>query len=331
MALGESNGGSQLTQRVAVIGAGVMGVNHVRLAQVVPRLELVAVVDSDAERRAAATAGDAAIATFDDVEALIAADICDAVIVAVPTPFHHAVASRCLRAGLHVLIEKPIASTPAEAEDLIALAADAGVTLMVGHVERFNPVVIELAKLVDEPLHIEADRVGPFSDRVKDSVVLDLMIHDLDIVRMLAASEVRDITGVARTVRSDEIDLASVHVLFGNGTTATITASRLGQQKVRQIRVTQLESHITADLIRQDIAVHRVAHVEYVAEGGTRYRQTGMVEVPFIETRGEPLALELAEFVDAIESGRPALIDGTTGLAALELVDRVHAAVAGRR
>lgn len=318
-----------MTQRVAVIGAGVMGANHVRLAKVVPSIELVAVVDADAERARAAAGSDTAVSTYTSVDELVAAGGVDAVVVAVPTPFHHDTVMSCLAAGFHVLVEKPIAATLDEADEMIAAADAAGVTLMVGHVERFNPVVLELAKLVDEPIHIEADRVGPFSDRVKDSVVLDLMIHDLDIVRMLAGSEVLDITGVARSVRSDELDLATVHVLFENGTTATITASRLGQQKVRQIRVTQLESHITADLIRQDIAVHRVAHVEYVAEGGTRYRQTGMVEVPFIETRGEPLALELAEFVAAIEGGRTALVDGIAGRSALDLVGRVHASLRG--
>ena len=318
-----------MTQRVAVIGAGVMGANHVRLAKVVPGIELVAVVDGDADRATAATGGDAAIATFGTVEELIEAKVCDAVVVAVPTPLHHAVAGACLDAGLHVLVEKPIAVTLDEADDLIARAEAARVTLMVGHVERFNPVIIELAKLVGEPIHIEADRVGPFSSRVKDSVVLDLMIHDLDIVRMLAGSDVTEISGVARSVRSDEIDLASVHLTFADGTTATLTASRLGQQKVRQVRVTELESHIAADLIRQDISVHRVAHVEYVAEGGTRYRQTGMVEVPFIETRGEPLALELTEFIAAIDEGRAPLVDGRAGRSALDLVERVHAAIAG--
>ncbi|MHB1139118.1 MAG: Gfo/Idh/MocA family oxidoreductase [Microthrixaceae bacterium] len=314
-----------VTQRVAVIGAGVMGANHVRLAKVVPTIELVAVVDSDTER-AAAAAGEG-VAIFATVDELVAAGVCDAVVVAVPTPFHHATVMRCLEAGLHVLVEKPIAATLEEADEMIAAADSAGVTLMVGHVERFNPVIIELAKLVDGPIHIEADRVGPFSSRVKDSVVLDLMIHDLDIVRMLAGSDVTGISGVARSVRSEEIDLASVHLTFENGTTATLTASRLGQQKVRQVRVTELESHIAADLIRQDISVHRVVHVEYVAEGGTRYRQTGMVEVPFIETRGEPLALELTEFVTAIDEGRAPLVDGRAGRSALDLVERVHAAI----
>lgn len=313
-----------MTQRLAVIGAGVMGSNHIRVAKVVPGVELVAIVDGDLVRAEAARGNDASISLFGSTAELLASGVAESVIVAVPTPFHHETVSACIEAGLNVLVEKPIAGTPEEAQDLIEQARTNGVTLMVGHVERFNPVVMELSKYVDQPIHIEADRVGPFSDRVKDSVVLDLMIHDLDIVKMLANSEVTSVSAVARSVRSQEVDLASVHLGFANGTTARLTASRLGQQKVRQIRVTQLESQIVADLIRQDIAINKVMHTEYVAEGGTRYRQTGMVEVPFIENRGEPLALEMAEFVGAIEEGREPAVTGEAGLGALELVGRVH-------
>jgi predicted dehydrogenase len=194
---------------------------------------------------------------------------------------------------------------------------------MVGHVERFNPVVSELFRQLEDPLHIEAQRVGPFSSRVKDSVVLDLMIHDLDIVAAIADSPVKSVSGVGRRVKSEGIDLATVHLAFENGVTATLTSSRLGQQKIRQLAVTQEETYVLADLIRQDISVNRVAHVEFLAEGGTRYRQTGVVEIPFLENRGEPLALEQAEFVRSITDGDAPLVDGAAGRAALELVDAV--------
>lgn len=306
-----------------------MGSNHIRIARSQPVAELVAIVDADTERAEAARGDDVDIRCFTDVDELIASGIAEAVVVAVPTPIHHDVVSKCIAAGLHVLVEKPIAGTLDDADDLIERADNAGVVLMVGHVERFNPVIMELVNYVDEPIHIETDRVGPFSSRVKDSVVLDLMIHDLDIVRMLADSDVVDVTGVGRSTRSPEIDLASVHLLFANGVTATLTASRLGQQKVRQVRVTTAESYVIADLLRQDILINKVQHTEFVAEGGARYRQTGMVEVPFIENRGEPLALELREFVSAIEQGCPPKVDGTAGRAALELVERIHGVIRG--
>lgn len=315
-----------MTVRLAVVGAGVMGANHARIARSLPGAELVAVVDEDLERaKAAIGAGDARpVATLREL--LSVGDV-DAVVIALPTPQHHQATLDALRGGTHVLVEKPIASSAEQAEEMIAEAAAAGRCLMVGHVERFNPVVLELLKLVDDPVHIEAARIGPFTARVKDSVVLDLMIHDLDIVTAIARSEVEAVSGVARAVRTAGMDLASVHLSFANGVTATVTASRVGQQKIRRFDVTQRESFVSIDLIRQDITVSRVAHTEFLDDGGTRYRQTGVVEIPFIETRGEPLYLELLEFVNAIRDDRRPAVDGEQGLAALRLVDRVIAAV----
>lgn len=315
-----------MTVRLAVVGAGVMGANHARIARTLPGAELVAVVDEDLERAKAAVGPSDARAVATLAELVDHGEV-DAVVLAVPTPAHHELALAALRAGVHVLVEKPIASTADQAEELIAVAAEHDRRLMVGHVERFNPVVLEMLKLTEDPIHVEAARIGPFAARVKDSVVLDLMIHDLDIVTALAESEVATVSGVARSVNTPTIDLASVHLAFVNGITATVTASRVGQQKIRRFDVTQRESFVSIDLIRQDISISRVAHTEFLAEGGTRYRQTGVVEIPFIETRGEPLYLELVEFVGAIEQRRRPMVDGEQGLAALRLVDRVLASV----
>lgn len=316
-----------MTLRLAVIGTGVMGANHVRVAKSLPSVDLVAIVDGDLDRAEAARGDDEKVRCLPDLESLLDTTQVDAVVVAVPTALHHKVAARTVDAGLHTFVEKPFTSTLDEADDLIGRAEAADVRLMVGHVERFNPVVTELADHVDRPVHIETERIGPFTSRIKDSVVLDLMIHDLDITAMLAGSPVVEISGVGRSVRSDGLDLASVHLVFANGVTARLTASRLGQQKIRQIRVTNEESYVTADLLRQDISVSRVAHIEYVSDRGTSYRQSGMVEVPFIENRGEPLALEQREFAAAITEARAPLVDGHAGRRALELVERVHAAI----
>ncbi len=311
-----------MTVRLAVVGAGIMGANHARVARSARDVELVAVVDSDVERaRAAAAPAEARV--FGGLDELIAADVADAVVLAVPTPLHHGLTISALEGGLHVLVEKPIAGSLDDATEMIAAAASADRRLMVGHVERFNPVVSELFRQLDQPLHIEAQRVGPFSSRVKDSVVLDLMIHDLDIVSAIAGAPVSSVSGVGRRVKSNEIDLATVHLAFDNGVTATLTASRLGQQKIRQLAITQAETYVLADLVRQDISVNRVAHVEFLAEGGTRYRQTGVVEIPFLENRGEPLALEQEEFARSIAEGDAPLVDGMAGRAALELVGSV--------
>lgn len=316
-----------MTLRIAVIGAGVMGANHVRVAKSLPTVDLVAIVDGDIARAEAARGDDHDIECLPTLDQLFESTQVDAVIVAVPTTLHHEVAARTLDAGLHTLVEKPFTTTLYEADDLINRASANDVRLMVGLVERFNPVVTELVDHIDCPVHIEAERIGPFTSRIKDSVVLDLMIHDLDIVRMLARAEVVEISGIARSTRTDGIDLASVHLTFDNGVTARLTASRLGQQKIRQIRVTNTDSYVTADLLRQDISVSKVAHIEYVSDRGTSYRQSGMVEVPFIENRGEPLALEQREFIAAINESRSPAVDGEAGRAAIELVERVHAAV----
>jgi predicted dehydrogenase len=313
-----------MTVRLAVVGAGVMGANHVRIAKSLPEVDFVGVVDAD-EDRARAAAGDAG--AFRSVAELVESTDTQAVVLAVPTALHAELTHESLDAGLHVLVEKPIAASVDEAREMVAAADRAGRYLMVGHVERFNPVIIECVKYLDDPLHIDIDRVGPFSARVQDNVVADLMIHDLDLVTALANSTVVDVSGVGRRVHTDAIDMASVHLRFETGLTATLTASRIGQQKVRQVGVTQRESFIGIDLLRQDISLHRMAHMEYLAEGGTRYRQTSVVEIPFVETRGEPLALEQREFVTAITEHRPPLVTGAQGARALELVGRVLDAI----
>lgn len=310
--------------RIAVVGAGVMGSNHARVLSSLPDFELIGVIDADIERAAAVVARNEDSQAFASLGAALQAVALDAVVVAVPTPFHHEIVHEALDSGLHVLVEKPIAISIDTGQKMIDHAVESQRVLMVGHVERFNPVANELSKQVDSPVHIETNRIGPFSDRVKDSVVLDLMIHDLDLVAHLAQSEVVNISGVGQSRKSDSWDLASVHLSFANGVTAHLTASRLGQQKIRTVNVTQQEVVLVADLIRQDLALHRLSHVEFVEEGGTRYRQAGIVEIPYLDTRGEPLALELQEFGRAIQENRTPAVDGHAGLRALELVEQIH-------
>ena len=301
--------------RLAVIGAGIMGTNHARVARIARGADLVAVVDSD-PARAELAAGSTAFATrIDDV-----LDHIDAAILAVPTALHHELAIGLLRAGKHLLIEKPIAASVGEAEAIVAAADEAGVTLAVGHVERFNAAVAELPKLVDAPIHIRAERINPFSPRILDGVVLDLMLHDLDIVLSLAeGAEVVHVSGVGTQAFTDSEDLASATLRFDSGLTAGLTTSRLGQQKIRQIEITQPDSVIVADLLRQDVTVHRMTSHEYLSGDGTRYRQSSVIEIPFLEQRGEPLVLEVEHFVDCIRNGAAPRVDGAAGVRALSL------------
>jgi predicted dehydrogenase len=191
--------------------------------------------------------------------------------------------------------------------------------LMVGHVERFNPAVLQLDGIVQDPLHVELTRMGPFSPRVTADVVLDLMIHDLELALALAGSDVERIEGMGRRERSDSLDLATALLQFRNGVTATVTASRVGQTKIRRIELTQRANFVVLDLVRQDLTLHRVDHNEFLAEGGARYRQSGLIEIPFLEHRGEPLALELEHFLQCVADRRSPRVTGLQGRRALEL------------
>jgi predicted dehydrogenase len=303
-----------------------MGTNHARIARQLRGARLVGVVDHDLERAQAAArpTGAAAFTAIEDV----LGDI-DVAIVAVPTKHHVEAAEQLARAGVHILIEKPLAATAVEAEQIIETCAAAGVSLAVGHVERFNAAVAELPSLLDRPIHVEASRINPFSARIADGVIFDLMIHDLDIVLWLAGPDAVpvEVSGVARAVRGVTEDLASATVAFSTGLTATFNTSRLGQQKVRTVEITQAESVVNADLVRQDVTIHRMTHHEYLSEEGTRYRQSSVVEIPFIEQRGEPLLRELQQFVDCVACGSAPMVSGTDGLKAIELAERVAAAV----
>lgn len=309
--------------RLAVIGAGVMGANHARVASRTNGVELVAIVDLDEQRRTALAnaTGTNNTATIAELRSQFEVD---AVVVATPTTHHHSVAAECLDAGIHVLVEKPIASTIEEATDLERRAITAGVVLTVGHVERFNPAVRALLQCIDKPIHLELSRIGPFTPRVSDNVVIDLMIHDLDLARALAGSEVERLQVITQSPRTAGPDMAIALATFENGVTASITASRISQQKVRRIFVTQHDAVIAADLMRQDLMIHRMQHVEFVSDSGASIRQSGMVETPFIESRGEPLMEELRAFVAAIHGAAP-VVTARDGIAALALVQRVLA------
>lgn len=312
---------------IAVVGAGVMGSNHARVITNSPIASLVAVVDDDEARRTAA-AERAGAATHSSIDELLAgADRPDAVVVATPTATHAELAARLIDEGIPVLVEKPIAATAGDAEALGHLADARGVVLAVGHVERCNPVVRELLGYRDPIRHVEAHRVGPFAARIPDSVVNDLMIHDLDIVRALVDGSLVDVSGVAQRRRTDTEDMATALLRFDNGATAVVTASRLGQQKIRQLQLTMDEAFVVGDLLRQDITVTRVQHTEYLSDDGSRYRQTASVEIPFLDNRGEPLGVQLESFVRSITHGTPPATSAADAIEAVRMVEAVLAAI----
>jgi predicted dehydrogenase len=306
--------------RVGIAGAGVMGANHARVASRNRDVRVTHVSDPDVARAAtlATSVGATAVASLSEVAGEL-----DVAIVATPTVSHVAVAEPLLRAGVAVLVEKPLAPTAHEARLLVEAAASSGVLLMVGHIERFNAAVRELHHQRNGIVHFESSRISPYSGRIRDDVVTDLLIHDLDLALMLLGEQVEDVSAVGRTVRSDTLDLAAVLLRFAGGATAALSASRIGQQKIRQIQLTKPDSYVVADLVRMDVTVTRVASSEYLSDTGMRYRQSGVVEIPFLENRAEPLALEQQELFDAVREGRPPTVTGEDGVRALRLVEAV--------
>lgn len=306
---------------VALIGAGVMGTNHARIIRSDHRSRLRYVVDQDRARAEAVAAANGA-STADRIEDVLGQ--VDAVVVAVSTEQHLAVALQVIAAGIPVLVEKPLASDSRSAQQIVEAVARSRSLLAVGHVERFNPAVLELENVVSDVVHADIRRVSSFTPRARESVVRDLMIHDLDLARMLARSEVVDVQAIGSSTRTETLDLAIALLTFANGVTAALTTSRIGQQKIREIDLTQRENFVHVDLMRGDLSIHQVHHSEFLAEGGPRYSQAGVVEIPYLSNRGEPLALQWGHFTHCVTDRVAPRVDGEAGCKALELAELVE-------
>lgn len=300
-----------------------MGSNHARVLAGMPTAELVLVVDRDEdEARRVADEFDCGWAT--EISGLASA--ADAAVVATPTEGHREAALEVLDLGIHVLVEKPLAATVVEAREIMEAADRARRILAVGHVERFNPACLDLPRFVSDPVFIQTRRMSPFTDRVAEGVVRDMMIHDIDIVLWLASSRPLRVTADLAAPRSQTEDLATATVVFESGLVAQLTASRIGQDKVRKIDVVQRDSVVNVDLMRQDITIRRQSAAEYPSGGARRLREASVREIPYLDHRGEPLLLELTDFVSAVAENRSPSVDGGAGIAAMDLCDRIQAA-----
>ena len=288
--------------RAAVVGAGHMGQYHGRVYAELWDVDLVGIVDIDPSR-GAAIAAQYDTQAFADHRDLIGR--VDVVSVAVPTEQHFHVARDLLQAGIGVLVEKPMTPTLEEARELYAIARRAGAVLEVGHVERFNGAVQELRKIVDHPILVESRRLGPFVPRVqKDTVVMDLMIHDIDIVLALVDAPPVRIAAFGAAVQSETTDVATVQIAFASGTMATITASRATEEKIRTLAITQPDAYIVLDYTDQDIQIHRRAAQEYTTNRESiRYRQASFVEHLFVH-RDNPLKLEIQHLIHSVQRRR---------------------------
>jgi predicted dehydrogenase len=299
--------------RMAVVGVGHLGRHHARILSQLPGVELVAVVDTKRERAEEIAAAHHTRPLFESRELL---GLVDAVTVAVPTELHRDIATPFLDAAVPVLVEKPIARSLAEADDLITSAAKAGVGLGVGHTERFNPAVAAARSLLVDPRFIEVHRLGAFPDRSLDiDVVFDLMIHDLDVVLSLLDSDIESVEAVGVPVLTGRVDIANARLRFANGCIANITASRISRDRVRKIRFFQPASYVSLDYAAQKIELWRLVR----GDGPKPSIEGGEVHV----RNEEPLKRELEDFVDAVVSGRAPLVTGEQGRRALALAQQI--------
>jgi len=299
--------------KIAVIGVGHLGKHHARILGTLPGVELVGVVDVN-QPRAAAVASEFGGRPFSDWREVLGQ--VDAVTIATPTVGHLEIADAFLDRGVHVLVEKPMTQTTADADRLLRTARERGVCLAVGHTERFNPAVERIKPLVQAPRFIEVHRLGTFPERSLDiDVVFDLMIHDLDLVLDIVGSEVAAIEAVGVPVLTPRVDIANVRLRFANGCIANLTASRISRDRVRKIRFFQRDAYVSVDYAAQEAEVWRLVP----KDGGMPGIEGGKLEIE----RDEPLKRELADFVAAIRDRRPPLVTGEQGRAALELAERV--------
>jgi len=305
--------------RVAVIGVGDFGRNHVRVYRELEEAELVGVVDSNAER-ASAIATDFNTEVFPSVESL--AGRVDAVSLAVPTIEHAKLGCRLLEQGIDVLVEKPMAASVAEADQLIAAAEKHKRVLQVGHLERFNPAIVAVQPLVTRPLFFEVHRLGVFSPRSLDvDVVYDVMIHDLDILLALVGGPVKEVKSVGIPILTERVDIAHARIEFETGAVANVTASRVSTERVRKMRFFQAHEYISVDYARRDALRVRVA---------TPARDGKQPEFDFEKLEAkpeEPLHAELSAFVEAVRTRCAPRVDGAAGRRALALADRVMAGI----
>ena len=303
--------------KVGVVGVGRMGTYHVGILAELPDVELAAVVDTDSKNLHVIEKnyGTPGFNKHQDLYGQV-----EVAVVAVPTGLHYPITKDLLSAGIHVLLEKPCANDLDQARELFQIAEDKGLTLHIGHVERFNGAVQELHKIVDSPIFVECKRMGPFTDRIKDDgVVLDIMIHDIDIILNLIQSKVVNINVLGASVFSKKDDLVNAQLEFENGCIANILASRASQNQIRTLSVTQKDSYVVLDYTDQEIYVHKKSSSEHkLSKDSVRYKQESLVERIFVH-KDNPLKLELKHFLDCATNGHQRKVAIDNELYSLEI------------
>ncbi len=296
--------------KIAVIGVGHLGKWHADKYASHPDCDLVAVVDSDLKTAQEIAAKYDAQASTDFKSILSQVD---AISLVVPTSLHFDIAKECLLAGVHCLVEKPITETLEEAQELVAIAREKNVVLQVGHIERFNTVMLGINNELDSPEFIESTRLAPFTPRASDvSVILDLMVHDIDIILDLISSPIKHLSASGISVLTNEIDIANARIEFENGCVANVTASRISRKSERKLRIFQKNAYISADFQDKIVAVNRPG--DNVSEHG--FHDIEHSEQTFDDT--DALNLEVLDFIQAITTGSRPKVSGEDGMRVLE-------------
>ncbi|RMF09440.1 MAG: gfo/Idh/MocA family oxidoreductase [Candidatus Neomarinimicrobiota bacterium] len=314
---------------IGVVGVGHLGQHHVKHLSALAGVSLIGIYDQDLSR-ARTVAERHGTRVFSSLTALLQ-DV-EAVSIVTPTSAHADVARECIRAGKHVFIEKPITSTVAEADELLRLADEYRVQIQVGHIERVNPALLPLQSFDLKPKYIEVQRLAPYTARGTDvPVVLDLMIHDLDILLALVNSPVKNIRASGVSIMTESVDIANARIRFQNGTVASLTSSRIAKDKVRKIKIFQKDLYITIDFLLGLTEVYRVLDVdmsdpqalataEFVRNGSARKIVYEKPPVP----AADALQIELANFVQVVRGAASPIVDGKAGRDALDIATRIH-------
>lgn len=311
------------TPRVGVVGAGSLGFHHIRILRDLPGVRFSGFVDTRRDR-ASEVERELGVKSHDSLDALLAAS--DAVIVVVPTSAHYSVAGAAIEQGKHVFIEKPITTTLEEADRLLELAEKKGVMVQIGHIERFNRAVRAALPHVNKPRFIDSERLAPFSPRGSDvAVVLDLMIHDIDLLLTLVGSGAKEISAVGVPVLTPMLDIANARVTFTSGAVANITSSRISRERKRKIRIFQQSGYLSLDLAAGTGDFFKLrSDIDPLALRSAPADITAFVDRIVLEApEGEPLKLELESFVSALKGEGPVVVTGDEGRLALGVALRI--------
>ncbi len=303
--------------RVGIIGIGRMGQYHLNILRNLSEVQMMGISDINKERM-----DDLSyrfnVDRYENYQKLLKK--CDAVFIATPTSTHYMFAKECLEANKHILLEKPMTTDLEQAKELVQISKKKSLILQIGHVERFNGAVQQLKKIIMNPLYIDARRMGPYDPRVSDvGVVLDLMIHDIDILLNLIDDKVVEISAIGTSVFSTFEDISTVQLLFENGCSAHILASRTSQKKIRELYIIQKDSFIYLDYDNQDIEIHRMAkNVYLLTPEEIRYSQESFVEHLSVQ-KDNPLRLEILHFLDCIKGKTKPFVSNKIDIEALKI------------